>query len=836
MSFDYAKIKALRDGSQARGAARSPAGSVLSGELGVLGGEVGGSGGGLMDLSAQGDGAGGSILDSEEEMFVNLEAKRLDVIGLKRESADAVKLVFPLVTGQVGVDDAWPWNVCGGLIGGPRGNRFCTKIISSPSHPHCGVGSHAAHKATISEGHGYIPSVTGRSNVESAYLTPSIAAARFPSAFSEILGQCLTHEQWIASFTVLPTEEEMERSGEVGSELMSEVVERSKHIVSFAVTPATKKPRLTNVVSRILNSKSVKNLSSRFDDEGSPTDKVDLSFEDLEVLESKEWSEVDANSSSFAPTATQWNSLVRHVSSLSGELKVALEAVTSLAEISESRFEVVDDQVTHLRGSVGSRPKQLGPNVPGLDVWTNITKLSDEVVDTQERIGNPTPSVYDVATRTMADSSLSSIRKNARSITSLGNTKAEYVGQVKPIEAAVEDVFKDLYGTEGTYNKVLMNGMNSGSGSDQLHLESKYEELANQVKELKGANMGSENVDTNDPAITSLKADVAKLLLDNQTIKASLGGEIVKIDNEAFHSAEEVKQWIVENVGPAAGTYEFFFDVTSMLESLQDSGRTSDETMDSQAISRKANHRSVSAARMLNSFAVSVPQVMNKRNNPEPFALVSTYSKWKSNDGRSGLVETIRKSLQLWETRTDSMLAARFATSKTREVLMLARSLMRKSMSFWTSLCNWIDEFYGKLTSKTEAQRPGGDASLAERKEYDSTLASVREEAWRLVINVLTDIFQELALRRAEGQAASDMSDDPPMQSAIVLYSSLKAHKFMAELIERRFERHPVMAPTFNGFLFSERASHGDVKRLEVKLSEISNLTRILQSKVDKKS
>jgi hypothetical protein len=79
------------------------------------------------------------------------------------------------------------------------------------------------------------------------------------------------------------------------------------------------------------------------------------------------------------------------------------------------------------------------------------------------------------------------------------------------------------------------------------------------------------------------------------------------------------------------------------------------------------------------------------------------------------------------------------------------------------------------------------------------------------------------------------MSDDPAMQSVIVLYSTLKAHKFMDALIERRFERHPVMAPTFNGFLFSERASHGDIKHLEIKLGEVSNLTRTFQSKVDKK-
>jgi hypothetical protein len=67
------------------------------------------------------------------------------------------------------------------------------------------------------------------------------------------------------------------------------------------------------------------------------------------------------------------------------------------------------------------------------------------------------------------------------------------------------------------------------------------------------------------------------------------------------------------------------------------------------------------------------------------------------------------------------------------------------------------------------------------------------------------------------------------------VYSSLKAHKFMDELIEQRFERHPVMAPTFNGFLFSEQVAHGDIKRLEIKLAELGNLTKTLQSKVDRK-
>jgi hypothetical protein len=42
---------------------------------------------------------------------------------------------------------------------------------------------------------------------------------------------------------------------------------------------------------------------------------------------------------------------------------------------------------------------------------------------------------------------------------------------------------------------------------------------------------------------------------------------------------------------------------------------TSDETVDLQALSRKADYRSVDGARMLNSFGASVPQAMNKKHD-----------------------------------------------------------------------------------------------------------------------------------------------------------------------------------------------------------------------------
>jgi hypothetical protein len=830
MSFSSAKAKSLREASLRRGALESPLRLAPVGS-GVSGGEVvGGSVGGGEML----DGSVASVVDSDvegEEMYSDFEGPG-GFNRSKKKTPGAVKLIFPLCLGDEGLDDQWSWNVCGGMIGGPRGSRFCTKSIDGGEYSHCGLGSHSAHKAKLQPGHGYIPSVTDRANTESAFLSPSISGSHFPDSFYDLAGQAMSHEEWLAFLTYLPTAEEMRASGEdMDIEIASEALEKSKLLVSFAVTPAQKKPKMQVLMSQIMGTKNPRNLGSQFEEEEA-MDKMVLPFADLVKTEAD-------GSATFAPTTEQWNSLVRRVESLTEQLESAREAVTVMAEISESRFEVVDRQVINLRGSIGPRP-EAGSDALGLNLWSSVASLSADASAARESLARPLPTRYEMMTRTLADSAQAAADKQGRELRSLKSSKAEYAGQVKPLESLLEDMTNDLYAPDGSYNKALMaffGGRNSSTGAsgESPTIRAELDAVVNQVRNLTGGDLGGGNVDVNDPTITSLRADIAVLHSDNQTIKASLGGEVVRIDHEAFHSADELKRWVVDCVGLESGTFEFFFDVTSMLESLQDSGRTSDEALDSQALSRKANHRSVSAARMLNSFGVSVPQVMNKKNNSEPFSLVLTYAKWKSNDGRSGLVESIRKSLQLWESRTGATLATRFSTPQKRDALSLARYLMRKSMAFWTSLCNWIDEFYGKLISKTEAQKPGSDASLSERKEYDLTLTSVKEEAWRLVLNVLIDIFQELALKRSDGQAASDMQDDPIMQNAIVLYSTLKAHKFMDELVERRFERHPVMAPTFNGFLFSERASHGDIKRLEIKIGELSALTRNVQSKVDKK-
>jgi hypothetical protein len=219
MSFNFANVKARQEASRRRGALHGATPSV---ELGLPGGEDGGSGGGV-DFSTPGEDAGLRV-DSEEEMFAEVESNQHG--SAEKQDSDAVKLLFPLLTGAVGMEEEWPWNICGGLIGGARGSRFCTKLCESSVYSHCGVGSRAVHKAKLEERRGYIPTnVSDRANMESAFLEPSIDAARFPGTSTELLGQSLFYEEWIESMTVLPTVQEMKESSKVGHEMMAEIIE-----------------------------------------------------------------------------------------------------------------------------------------------------------------------------------------------------------------------------------------------------------------------------------------------------------------------------------------------------------------------------------------------------------------------------------------------------------------------------------------------------------------------------------------------------------------------------------------------------------------------------------
>jgi hypothetical protein len=308
------------------------------------------------------------------------------------------------------------------------------------------------------------------------------------------------------------------------------------------------------MVSKIMQDKDAKNLKSRFAEEDHPMDKMGLlSYKDLEAPAiSQDGSTAETNSSKlFSPLVAQWNSLVNRAETLTSELATTRESLTAVADASEDRFIVIDRQVINLWGSIGSRPTEAYPSLPALDLWSSVVNLSSKMSDNRDALEHPRPSKHERMTRKMGDTSQQELKKQGLMLESMRTTKAEHVGQVRPLEAFVEDISEDLCSPLGTCNKALMSSYNQTPGGPSVSptLRTQVELLVSQVKDLTGADLGGQAVDVNDPAITSLKADVSRLLSNNQTIKASLGGEIVRINQESFHSAQEMREWVVDNAG-----------------------------------------------------------------------------------------------------------------------------------------------------------------------------------------------------------------------------------------------------------------------------------------------
>jgi hypothetical protein len=257
------------------------------------GGVFGGSGCGVAPGFTTAGGGGVSVAYSEEEERSGEDIRGRDFKKVAAEGEDteeAIALVFPTVNKLAHqLDDDWCWSICGGLIGGAKGsNRFCVKSLYNGGPCHCGTGSHSQKKAELVEGFGYIPSNGDRANTRSAFLVPTIDTRGLPIAYLESLQTSLTPLQWVSFFAVLPTQSEMASGEEDHQEIAAAIVTKASRGVSFAYTPAAKRPRMTDIVPRSMG--SVVDLAIRFRDEES-ADKVDSIVEDLEFAPSDDWTE-----------------------------------------------------------------------------------------------------------------------------------------------------------------------------------------------------------------------------------------------------------------------------------------------------------------------------------------------------------------------------------------------------------------------------------------------------------------------------------------------------------------------------------------------------------------
>jgi hypothetical protein len=110
---------------------------------------------------------------------------------------------------------------------------------------------------------------------------------------------------------------------------------------------------------------------------------------------------------------------------------------------------------------------------------------------------------------------------------------------------------KDLYLPDGMYHHLLAttaDGTPKHPWGAKEDMEGFKKELLEQLHSYRD-NAGGLLVDPEDPTITFLSANLKNIEETMTTIKASLGGEVVRIESETFHSAADVEVWLTQNMG-----------------------------------------------------------------------------------------------------------------------------------------------------------------------------------------------------------------------------------------------------------------------------------------------
>jgi hypothetical protein len=101
---------------------------------------------------------------------------------------------------------------------------------------------------------------------------------------------------------------------------------------------------------------------------------------------------------------------------------------------------------------------------------------------------------------------------------------------------------------------------------------------------------------------------------------------------------------------------------------------------------------------------------------------------------------------------------------------------------------------------------------------------------------MIHSMFVEMSTRRSPGLGAEalDAVLEGAAKCAAILHGTLAAHKFMTELVEADFVRHPIFAATMDEFLLTSKASHTSVSSLVLRVKKVEDAVKGAQAAADK--
>jgi hypothetical protein len=199
-----------------------------------------------------------------------------------------------------------------------------------------------------------------------------------------------------------------------------------------------------------------------------------------------------------------------------------------------------------------------------------------------------------------------------------------------------------------------------------------------------------------------------------------------------------------------------------------------------------------------------------------------------------GFVSKLKKKLLVLRTAAEREIDLMYSSAKYPQLNAVFKLQFSKSAEFFDTLQTWLTGFHRKLTSITTPDEGLVASTRKELLEMKHTKDELEEESWTLCKQILTDIFHAFSKHRIDGGAAESMDPGSPEQFATVLYAAQRGINFGQELMAAAFEKHPNMAPSFNAFLFTERASKSDIRRTDRMIVSLNEQLAGMQSRMDK--
>ena len=522
------------------------------------------------------------------------------------------------------------------------------------------------------------------------------------------------------------------------------------------------------------------------------------------VAEPDSWSEVSgteleaallpAGGDFVTHAGAHWNLLVRAFQSF-------MRQSTDMEGSVKGLLEDVDDKIVMVSASLGK------PTISATTAWSAIGS-------------------HETLLEKISIESLEQFKSEMRSRLSTADVRVDELNTkiregVFPI---VQDVFNRLEIVSGKVEAgVYSSGHQSGISTPNLHtmidmieklhaehkvLEEKLEALS-PTRNLDETSMQAVIVQLS-TEVDTLKEEIAQMRMEMQTDSLSFGGHF-------FPTLESVEKFVLINV--SSGYYGFCYDFISLLECYSDRNRDSDEGLNQKHKMGKAGYTDSASARIDQSFGCVVPMIFGKdeeANNPaKKLTALTSALIWENN--RSGIKVNIDKFVTNHRRTIESQISRMFGSSS--KATLFFQQMLHKTEVFWNSLSAWVNKFEKDMSAQY---------GCGNRIKH-------QESVWNLICWIIHSMFLEMNIRRADGSAISTTTQDGTKKCASILQGALGAHKFMSELIDAGFIRHPIFSATMHEFLLANKAPNDAIEELVSRMTKLEKENRSAQSSQDRR-